>query len=249
MKKLEKEINQIVEKLEEEKKEIIENIKEDIPMFPFTKEGGILAYLLSINAITYEQYSKMCKEYSKRNKYIKLYDMAPRTVGQTWGEGHILSTFPQFIKASKKNLKKLYPDFKGEFDLWLEGIHIEVKANRANAKAQKKGENIASRAYLHKEAKKASYKYHFQQLKPSCCDVFIWIGICRDEVIYWVLTSDEVRKTGKLSPQHRNKNTGVEGEEIFEGQVFMTEEELQPFLVKKSDLIKRVKQKGTISLL
>lgn len=33
-------------------------------------------------------------------------------------------------------------------------------------------------AYLHSEATTNSFKYHYQQLKPSCCDVFIWIGVC-----------------------------------------------------------------------
>lgn len=68
-------------------------------------------------------------------------------------------------------------------------------------------------------------EYHFQQLKPSCCDVFIWIGVCRDSLLYWVLASDELIGTGKFAPQHRNENTGVADAEIFEGQVFMTEED------------------------
>ena len=103
---------------------------------------------------------------------------------------------------------------------------------------------MASRAYLHSEAKAAGFKYHYQQLKPSCCDVFIWIGTCRDELIYWVLTSEELQKTGKLGSQHRNENTGIAGVEVFEGQVFMTEEGLSPFLVNEKDILETVRQKG-----
>ena len=106
---------------------------------------------------------------------------------------------------------------------------------------------MASRAYLHSEAKEAGFKYHYQQLKPSCCDVFIWIGTCRDELIYWVLTSQELLDTGKLGPQHRNENTGVDGTEVFEGQVFMTEDELEPFLVEEKDILKVVLEKGAKS--
>ena len=72
--------------------------------------------------------------------------------------------------------------------------------------------------------------------------MFIWIGTCRDELIYWVITSDELRSTGKLGPQHRNENT-----EVFEGQVFMTEEELAPYKVDEKDILTKVKQKGKTS--
>ena len=113
----------------------------------------------------------------------------------------------------------------------FEGIRVEVKACRANS-INTKG-SLVSRAYLHAEAKAASFKYHFQQLKPTCCDIFIWIGVCRDSLLYWILTSDELIQTGKLSSQHRNENTGVD---VYEGQVFMTEEELQPFLVQEQDI-------------
>ena len=63
-------------------------------------------------------------------------------------------------------------------------------------------------------------------------------------MIYWVLTSEELLQTGKLGSQHRNENTGVEGVEVFEGQVFMTEEELAPFCVSEKDVLEAVKKKG-----
>ncbi len=119
---------------------------------------------------------------------------------------------------------------------------MEVKACRANS-TETKG-SLASRAYSHEEAQKANFKYHYQQLKPSCCDVFIWIGVCRDTLLYWVLTSDELCDSGKLGPQHRNENTGVNGVGVFEGQVFMTEDELQPFLVEERNILSRVIEKG-----
>ena len=59
-----------------------------------------------------------------------------------------------------------------------------------------------------------------------------------------MLTSDELQKTGKLGTQHRNENTGVAGAEVFEGQVFMTEEELSPFLVNERDILSQVIKKG-----
>ena len=222
--------------------QIIEVIKREKSVFPFSTEGRLLAYLLSTRTIDYEKYMELQNSYAKRNQYLDLFDMAPRTFGETWGERHILNLFPEFKKATKENITSVYPKFDGEFDLWLKGIRVEVKACRANS--TRAGGSLASRAYLHSEATANSFKYHYQQLKPTCCDVFIWIGVCRDDLIYWVLTSDELLQTGKLGSQHRNENTGIKGVEVYEGQVFMTEEELEPFCVAEKDVLNAVKKKG-----
>lgn len=243
-----KELYTELERLEQNTKgdkSIIKTIKKEKSLFPFSAESSMLTYFLSIGEISFTRYSQLNTEYAQRNKYLDLFDMAPRTYGQTWGEQHIRSLFPEFTKATKENLVEEYPDFDGEFDLWIDGIRVEVKACRANFEKGKG--SLTSRAYLHSEAKTAGFKYHYQQLKPSCCDVFIWIGTCRDELIYWVITSDELRSTGKLGPQHRNENTKVDGVEVFEGQVFMTEEELAPYRVEEKDILTIVKQKGKSS--
>lgn len=211
-------------------------------VFPFSKEGRILAFLLASHTITYEKYLELSQQYYQRNQYLNLFEMSPRSFGETWGETHILSLFPVFTKATKNNVCQLYPDFDGEFDLLLDQIRVEVKACRANS--TKTTGSLASRAYLHEEAKTASFKYHYQQLKPSCCDVFIWIGVCRDELLYWVLTSNELLNTGKFGPQHRNENTGAAEAKTFEGQVFMTEEELHKFRVNERDILNIVRKKG-----
>ncbi|MEI3311728.1 MAG: hypothetical protein V8R78_08140 [Evtepia gabavorous] len=44
--------------------------------------------------------------YAKRNQYLDLFDMAPRTFGETWGEKHILNLFPEFMKATKENIAR-----------------------------------------------------------------------------------------------------------------------------------------------
>lgn len=227
-------------------KRIIEAIKNDKSVAPFSTENKLLAYFLSLGELSFDSYSKLYQEYYERsqksNQYLYLFDMAPRTFGQTWGEQHIKKLFPEFVKATKENLATRYPNFDGEFDLWIDGIRVEVKACRANSTTTKG--SLSSRAYTHDEAIAANFKYHYQQLKPSCCDVFIWIGVCKDALIYWVLTSEELQQTGKLGSQHRNENTGVEGAEVFEGQVFMTEEELKQFLVSENEILVKVKEKG-----
>lgn len=241
MKQLQNELNLLLKQSGADN-QIIEVMKQERAVFPFSTEGRMLAFLLSSRTIDYEKYLDLQKAYAQRNQYLDLFDMAPRTFGETWGENHILNLFPEFMKATKENMASVYPDFDGEFDLWLEGIRVEVKACRANN--TKIDGSLASKAYLHSEATGNSFKYHYQQLKPTCCDVFIWIGVCRDDLIYWVLSSDELLNTGKLGSQHRNEQTGMEGVKVFEGQVFMTEEELAPFCVAPKDVLNVVKRKG-----
>ena len=243
MQELEKKLNELLNECD---KNAVEQIMHSEFIAPFEKVNRIIAYLLATGKMNYADYSRLANEYIARhdqqNKYLYLFDMAPRTFGQSWAEEHIRKLFPEFMKATNENLCRQYPKFDGEFDLWINGIRVEVKACRANS-TKGKG-SLSSRAYTHEEAMQANFKYHYQQLKPSCCDVFIWIGVCRDELIYWVLTSDELRATGKLGSQHRNENTGIVGAEVFEGQVFMTEKELLPFHVAAADILKVVQAKG-----
>ncbi len=101
---------------------IIKSIEDEKALFPFSVENRLLAYYLALGEITYERYSQLNAEYCERNKYLDLFDMAPRTYGQTWGEEHVRTLFPQFVKATKENVSAEYPAFDGEFDLWLDGI-------------------------------------------------------------------------------------------------------------------------------
>ena len=224
-------------------KSFIEVLESKNDIFPFSVEGRKIAYLMDIGVLSYSEYQQIYHDYSRRNKYLELFDMAPRTFGETWGEQHVMKLFPEFVKATRENMQPLYPTFDGEFDLCLDGsIRVEVKACRANSEKDKKL-SLAGRAYMRSEAKENKFKYHYQQLKPSCCDLFIWIGVCKDELIYWVLTSEELKNTGKLGSQHRNENTGVAGVDVFEGQVFMTEDELAPYCVEESKLVSVVRSK------
>lgn len=259
MKILKERLNTIMKQANIDEK-IKEEIMKEQSVGPFNDVAPLMAYLVSIQALSFGEYNTLRKEFSKRNKYLHLYDMAPRTFGETWGENYIHKMFPNFIKASKKNLKKLDPNFDGEYDLWLHGIHVEVKACRANEQkdTSKSDDDIAgslaSRAYSYEEAKKNKFEYHFQQIKVSCCDVFVFLGACKDKLLYWVLTSDELVQTKKIRPQHRTEKEKLgdrlymteEESKIYEGQVFMTEEELGKYCVEEKDLEKRVEEKRSL---
>ncbi len=53
---------------------------------------------------------------------------------------------------------------------------------------------------------------NFQQLKPQCCDVFIWVAVFRDEIVLWVMNSDEVANNPLFSKGQHRGNKGNEGQ-------------------------------------
>lgn len=53
---------------------------------------------------------------------------------------------------------------------------------------------------------------NFQQLKPQCCDVFIWVAVFRDEIVLWVMSSTEVQSNPLYSKGQHRGNKGNEGQ-------------------------------------
>lgn len=63
---------------------------------------------------------------------------------------------------------------------------------------------------------KEPFDMNFQQIKPNCCDIFVWIAVWRDKIRYWVLTNEEVKNNKYYSHGQHRGNTG-------EGQLWITE--------------------------
>ena len=53
---------------------------------------------------------------------------------------------------------------------------------------------------------------NFQQLKPQCCDVFIWVAVFRDEIVLWIISSSEVQNHTLFSKGQHRGNKGNEGQ-------------------------------------
>jgi hypothetical protein len=53
---------------------------------------------------------------------------------------------------------------------------------------------------------------NFQQLKPQCCDVFIWVAVYRDQIVLWVMSSKEVLENPSYSKGQHRGNKGNEGQ-------------------------------------
>ena len=63
---------------------------------------------------------------------------------------------------------------------------------------------------------------NFQQIKPACCDVFVWIAVWRDKIRYWVLSSDDVANNKYYSTGQHRGNVG-------EGQLWLKETNIKEF--------------------
>lgn len=166
-----------------------------VSAFPFNEYEYILTFLVDRRVISFNEYEVLRNNYVSANRYLDLFSLAPRVFGQIWGEKHVMDLDKRFEKPNKN----LDPDYNGQYDLWIEGGRVEVKAARA-IHTKKRG-NIASKALQWGE--EAPFWMNYQQLKLDICDVFVFIGVWVDSIVYWVMSNQEVKQNDYLSHQHR----------------------------------------------
>ena len=202
-------------------------------VYPFNKFEYIISHLIAKNIITLEQYLDIRNSYLERNKYLYVFEItAPRTFGETWAQRHLNEVVPE-LKIPSTIYDSTY---SGEYDFWYNGIKIEVKASRAVKK--KSGDSLIMKA-LSSDSKE-KFDMNFQQIKPKCCDVFVWIAVWRDKIRYWVLSSNEVEKNEYYSQgQHRGN--------IGEGQLWLKDSNIRAFdkyEVGVRDILEKIVEKA-----
>lgn len=87
---------------------------------------------------------------------------------------------------------------------------------------------------------KSGFDMNFQQIKPDCCDVFVWIAVWRDMIRYWVLSSDDVKNNKHYSPNQHRGNKG-------EGQLWIKEtniNEFNQYEVNSRDILAKIIEKS-----
>ena len=211
------------------KEELNEKLKISVEAYPFNEYEFRLTFLQENKIITFTEYEKIRHNYILSNKYLELYGLAPRVFGQIWGETHI----SELDSRLKKAHKSLDNNYSGEYDLWLDGKKIEVKACRAINK--KIRGSLISKALEFESTK--TFWMNFQQLKFDICDIFIFIGVWTDAIKYWILTNEEVKINPYISHQHRG---GVEY------QIGVTEKNISEFdkyIVEPQKLVKAILSK------
>ena len=184
-------------------------------VYPFNKFEYIISHLIAEKIISIDTYLHIRNTYLERNKYLYLFEItAPRTFGETWAQHHLNEIVPE-LQRPNKELDKTY---SGEYDFWYKGIKIEVKASRAVER--KSGEPLIIKALSSNSI--LGFDMNFQQIKPNCCDVFVWIGVWRDVIKYWVLSNKEVKNNKYYSKGQHRGNTN-------EGQLWIKETNIQEF--------------------
>lgn len=185
--------------------DVLQMIEDDRAVYPFNEYEHLIIFLIEKKGLTYEQYIDIRTEYINSNPNLWIFEIsAPRDFGEKFAQTYVKGKSNKLLSPSKK----LDADFKGEYDLWLDGIKIEVKASRAVDSDSDGPLYIkALSSNTHKR-----FLMNFQQLKPQCCDVFIWLAVFRDEIILWVLNSDEVASHELFSKGQHRGNHGNEGQ-------------------------------------
>jgi hypothetical protein len=181
---------------------VIAIVEEDRAIFPFNEYEHLICNLINRGGLSYEQYIEIRTEYISENPNLWIFEIsAPRGFGESFAQTYIQGKSSKLKKPSKK----LDPNYSGQYDLWVDGITIEVKASRAVDRDS--NEPLYMKA-LSRDTKKR-FLMNFQQLKPGCCDVFIWVAVFRDEIVLWIISSKDVANNPLYSSQHRG---GIEGQ-------------------------------------
>lgn len=200
--------NKIIESfsgLEKDLIAVLKLVEEDRAIFPFNEYEHLISNFINKGGLTFEQYIEIRTEYINQNPNLWIYEIsAPRGFGEGFAQTYVQAKSSKLKKANKK-LHELYV---GQYDLWLDGITIEVKASRAV--------DAESDAPLYMKAlsrnSKKNLLMNFQQLKPQCCDVFIWVAVFRDEIVLWIMNSSEVLTNPLYSQGQHRGNSGNEGQ-------------------------------------
>ncbi len=208
-------------------------LEELYSVYPFNKFEYVISHLIAENIISLNQYLMMRAAYLQRNKYLYVFEItAPRTFGETWAQRHLVEVVPELEYPSP--IKD--PTYEGQYDLTYNGIKIEVKASRAVKR--KSGETLIMKALP--SDSKSGFDMNFQQIKPACCDVFVWIAVWRDVIRYWVLSSNDVANNKYFSRGQHRGNVG-------EGQLWIKEsniDEFKKYEVGVRDILSAIEKKA-----
>ena len=214
MERLIDEIDVLLARLPNEE-DVRERLDSLVSVYPFNEYEYMISTLLAMDVLTLEGYHDLRDNYIARNLYLYIFEIsAPRTFGESWAQGHLKELVPLLQKPSKK----MDPDYSGQYDLVLDQIRIEVKASRAV------DADVNAPLYVKALASDSRKRFwmNFQQVKPGCCDVFVWVAVWRDTIRYWVLSSQEVETNRHYSSgQHRGN--------IGEGQLHVRDDNIADF--------------------
>lgn len=184
---------------------ILTLVDEDQSIFPFNEYEHLICNLIDAGGLSYDQYLEIRSEYISKNPNLWIFEIsAPRGFGEKFAQTYVSGMCRELQKPSKK----LHFIYSGEYDFWLDGIRIEVKASRAV------NSNSDEPLYVKALSRDTHLPFlmNFQQLKPQCCDVFVWVAVYRDQIVIWVINSKDVLDNPMFSKGQHRGNSGNEGQ-------------------------------------
>jgi len=224
MEKLKAQLDKLIGQLENSE-DLTTSLKNLVSVYPFNEYEYMISHLLAANKLTLDDYCQLRDSYIERNLYLYVFEIsAPRRLGDKWAYGQI----KQLVGEVKKPSKELDTEYSNQYDLWLDwldekskphGIRIEVKTSRA-VDFERPNEPLYIKALASDSDR--PFDMNFQQIKLRCADVFLWIGIWRDRIRYWVLSSDEVSSNRYFSEGQHRGNVG-------EGQLHLKDNNIDEF--------------------
>ena len=222
---------------QEELELLLELFDRDVASYPFNEYELLISSMIAKGGISYDEYLDIRSEYIASNPNLWVFEIsAPRAFGERYAQTMLQAISNKLLKPRKK----LDPAYKGQYDLWCDGVRIEVKASRVT------DSDMDSNLPLYKKAlsigTKRNFLMNFQQLKPQCCDVFVFVAVYTDNTTIWVMSSKEVKNHPDYSKgQHRGNNGN-------EGQLHITQENirtLDPYETEGTNLIQAIKMAAT----
>ena len=182
----------------------------------------LFAKILSLNPD--DEVIKIYEKYNEGNKFIFTADMSPREFGENWAEGFIIENNQNLVKSGTS----LY-----DIDHVGTDKRIEVKATRVTN--GKSGGKLKERMKSIKDVDDEKDKLNFEQVKPLCCDFFVFLAVYRDNVRAWVIPSNDIldKEKIKFARQHR-------GGDGSEGQVWVTPNKIQAYECDVNNIYKRI---------
>lgn len=230
---LKKKIISYFSRKDEELEKLLETIENDESVFPFNEYEHLLTNFISNGDMKYDDYLKVRYEYIRKNPNLYIFEItSPRAFGERFAETYIKGKCSKLQKPDKN----LDPKFNGEYDLWLDGIKIEVKASRVQDSSAGKETPLYMKALSRNTD--SSFLMNFQQLKPSICHVFVWLAVFRDQIVIWVMSSSEVENHQLFSHGQHRGNQG-------EGQLHIKNDNIHlfnEFELKDDDIEKEIKK-------
>ena len=225
MERFKAQLDSLINKLErpQDFRAVLEGL---VSVYPFNKYKYIISHLLGAGKLSIEAYRDLRDSYVDGNLYLYVFEIsAPRGFGEKWAYGQLRQLLPELKRPSRK----LDPGCSGEYGFWLDwrdedkgnhGIRIEVKTSRA-VDFEKPDQPLYPKALASDSDR--PFGMNFQQIKPACADVFVWVGVWRDRIRSWVLSSDEVLKNKYYSKGQHRGNVG-------EGQLHLNKDYIVEFV-------------------